>query len=69
MPLTMTELNKDYTIAKITGRDKTKKHLESLGFVVGAPVKLVSRLNGDVIINIRDSRIALNEEMARRIHI
>ena len=69
MPLTMAEMGQEMSIKKINGRDKTKKFLESLGFVVGEKVSVISNLGGTVILNVKDTRIALDEDMARRIMI
>ena len=69
MPLTMAEMGQEMSIKKINGRDKTKKLLESLGFVVGEKVSVISNLGGNVILNVKDTRIALDEDMARRIMI
>ena len=69
MPLTMAEMGQEMAIKKINGRDKTKKFLESLGFVVGEKVSVISNLGGNVILNVKDTRIALDEDMARRIMI
>ena len=49
--------------------DAVKKHLENLGFVVGGNVQVISRLGGNVIVNVKESRIAISEEMARKIMI
>lgn len=69
MPLTMAEMGQEMFIKKINGRDKTKKFLESLGFVVGEKVSVISNLGGNVILNVKDTRIALDEDMAKRIMI
>ena len=69
MPLTMAEMGQEISRKKINGRDKTKKFLESLGFVVGEKVSVISNLGGNVILNVKDTRIALDEDMARRIMI
>jgi len=57
------------TIRKITGRDEVRQHLAELGFVVGAEVTVVSEMGGNMILSIKDSRIALDKEMACRIMI
>ena len=69
MPLTMAEMGQEMSIKKINGRDKTKKFLESLWFVVGEKVSVISNLGGNVILNVKDTRIALDEDMASRIMI
>lgn len=67
MPLTMVRPGETNTIKKISGRDNVRHHLENLGFIVGEHVTVVSKISGDVILQIKDSRIALNREMAQRI--
>ena len=54
---------------KIGGKPEVKKHLENLGFVVGGNVQVVSTLGGNVIVNVKEARVAISEEMARKIMI
>lgn len=67
MPLTMAEPGESVTIRRITGRDELRLHLAELGFVVGETVTVVSRMGGNLIVQVKDSRIALNRDMANRI--
>lgn len=69
MPLNVAEPGEENIIRKIGGSPDVKKHLEDLGFVVGGAVTLVTILNGNVIVNVKDTRIALDADMARRIMI
>ena len=69
MPLTLADFGESYIIKKIGGSPEIKKHLEDLGFVVGGSVTIVSSLGGNVIVKVKESRIAINDEMARRIMI
>lgn len=69
MPLALADVGEENTIKKIGGSPEVKKHLENLGFVVGGSVTIVSSLNGNVIVNVKDARVAVSEEMARRIMI
>ena len=69
MPLTMAEAGETVTIRKITGRDEVRRHLAELGFVVDNDVTVVSRLGGNLILQVKDSRIALDGTMANRIMI
>ena len=69
MPLCLAERGEENIIRKIGGSPEIKKHLEDLGFVVGGAVTVVNALGGNVIVNIKDSRIAISEEMARKIMI
>lgn len=69
MPLTMARAGEKSYIQKITGKDEVRQHLAELGFVVGGEVTVVSELAGNMIISIKDSRIALDKTMANRIMI
>ena len=66
MPLTMVKVGDKNIIRRIGGRDETRKFLENLGFVVGAEVIVLSVMGGNVIVSIKDSRIAINSDMAKR---
>ena len=67
MPLMLAGIGEENTIKKIGGSPEIKKHLEDLGFVVGGSVTVVNALGGNVIVNVKESRVAISEEMARRI--
>ena len=67
MPLTLEPIGTPSVIRKITGKDDVRQHLAELGFVAGQEVTVVSSLNGNLIINVKGSRIALDETMARRV--
>ena len=69
MPLNVAVPGEENLICRIGGSPEVKKHLEDLGFVVGGTVTLVTVLNGNVIVNVKDSRIALDADMARRIMV
>ena len=69
MPLTMAKQGETVTIRKITGKDEVRQHLAELGFVVDGEVTVVSELGGSLILQVKDSRIALDKEMACRIMI
>jgi len=69
MPLNVAAPGEENIIRKIGGSPDVKKHLEDLGFVVGGVVTLVTVLNGNVIVNVKNTRIALDADMARRIMI
>ncbi len=56
-------------IRKVGGREETKKFLETLGFVVGGEVSVVNTINGNLIVNVKDSRVAISKEMANKIMI
>lgn len=67
MPLSLAGLNNEVTIKKINGNEEIKHHLGNLGFVVGAVVSIVNELDGNVIVSIKDSRIAISKSMAAKI--
>ena len=67
MPLTMADRGEPVTIRKITGKDELRQHLAELGFVVEETVTVVSRMGGNLIVQVKDSRIALDRNMANRI--
>ncbi|MEG1641874.1 MAG: FeoA family protein [Synergistaceae bacterium] len=69
MPLTFLSCGQEATIKHITGRDETKKFLESMGFIRGEKVKVVSSNSDNLIILVRGTRLALDNSMAFRIHI
>ena len=69
MPLTMASIGEANTIRKVGGNEETKRFLENLGFVVGAEITVVSAIGGNVIVNIKDSRVAINQDMARHIMV
>lgn len=69
MPLTMAQTGETHTIRKITGRDDVRQHLAELGFVADGAVTAVSAIVGNLILQVRDSRVALDRTMAGRIMI
>ena len=69
MPLNYANPGEESVIQKIGGNPEVKKHLENLGFVVGGSVKVVTALDGNVIVKVKEARVAINDEMARKIMI
>ena len=69
MPLTLAKQGELVTIRKITGKDEIRQHLAELGFVMDAAVTVVSEMGGNLIVQVKDSRIALDRSMAGRIMI
>ena len=69
MPLTMLNIGETGEINRIVGNEETRRFLNNLGFVVGTEVSVVSAIGGNVIVNIKDSRVAINEDMAKRIMV
>lgn len=69
MPLSFATAGEENIIKKIGGKPEVKKHLENLGFVVGGAVTVISTLGGNVIVNVKEARVAISEEMAQKIMI
>ena len=69
MPLSMTKTGETVTIRKITGKDEVRQHLAELGFVVDGTVTVVNEIAGNLILQVKDSRIALDRTMANRIMV
>lgn len=69
MILTMAKVGEKHLIKKITGKDEVRRHMAELGFVVGETVTVVSELGGNMILSVKESRIALDKTMANRIVI
>ena len=69
MPLVFAQVGEENIIKKIGGSPEVKQHLENLGFVVGGTVKVVNALGGNVIVTVKESRVAISEEMAKKIMI
>lgn len=67
MPLAMAKPGETLTIRKVTGKDEVRQHLAELGFVVDGEVTVISELGGSLILQVKDSRIALDRGMASRI--
>lgn len=67
MPLSMAPEGKESVIRKIGGKEETRLFLERLGFVVGAIVTVVSEIQGNLIVNVKDSRVAIGKDMAGKI--
>lgn len=69
MPLTFADAGVENIIKKIGGKPEVKQHLENLGFVVGGTVSIVSSIGGNLIVNVKDSRVAISKEMASKIMV
>ena len=67
MPLSMVGDGEEFLIKKINGKEEVRRFLENLGLVAGAQVSLVSKICGNVIVQIKDSRVAISKEMAQKI--
>lgn len=69
MPLTLANIGEANTIKKIGGKPEIKQHLENLGFVAGGTVTIVNTMSGNVIVNVKESRVAISKEMAQKIMV
>ena len=69
MPLTLTDVGQEQIVRRIGGNDEVRRHLENLGFVAGSAVTLISALGGNVIVKMKESRVAISAEMARKIMV
>lgn len=67
MPLTMAKSGEVNQIKKVGGKEETRRFLESLGFVTGGEVTVISTISGNVIVNVKESRVAISREMANKI--
>jgi len=69
MPLTMAKAGEGYSIKTVGGKAEVRQHLENLGFVAGTPVTVITEIGGNVIVNVKESRVAVSREMASKIMI
>ena len=69
MPLMLASVGEEHIIKKIGGRPEVKQHLENLGFVVGSTVTVINALGGNIIVNVKEARIAISQEMAQKIMV
>ena len=69
MPLTMANAGEENIIKKVGGKEDTRRFLENLGFVVGAAVTVISQVEGNIIVNIKDSRVAIGKDKANKIMV
>lgn len=69
MPLTMAKEGETNIIKKVGGKEETRRFLENLGFVAGGKVTVVSEISGSVIVDVKESRVALNKEIANKIMV
>ena len=69
MPLTFADAGEELVIKKIGGKPEVKKHLENLGFVVGSGVSVINTMGGNVIVKVKEARVAISKEMAQKIMV
>lgn len=69
MPLTLANIGEENIIKKVGGLPEVKKHLENLGFVAGGSVTVINMLGGNLIVNVKEIRVAVSQEMAQKIMV
>lgn len=69
MPLTLADTGEENIILKIGGKPEVKKHLENLGFVAGGSVTIINTIGGNLIVNVKEARVAISKEMAQKIFV
>ena len=69
MPLNVAQPGEENIIRKIGGSPEVKQHLADLGFVVGTPVTVINTINGNVIVNVKETRVAISSQMAQKIYV
>ncbi|MCI8716820.1 MAG: ferrous iron transport protein A [Lachnospiraceae bacterium] len=69
MPLSMVSAGEENVIKKVGGKEETRKFLEGLGFVTGSVVTVISQTGGNMIVNVKDSRVAIGRDMANKIMV
>lgn len=69
MPLTLTGVGEQNTVKRVAGKPEVKKHLENLGFVVGSDVTVLNSIGENVIVKVKEARIAISAEMAQKIYV
>ena len=69
MPITFAEAGETNVIKKVGGNPEVKQHLEDMGFVVGTPVSVITAIGGNVIVNVKEVRVAISREMAQKIMV
>lgn len=67
MPLLLAKMNEENVIKKVGGSAQMKHHLENLGFVPGSSIRIINKSNGNIIVNVKDTRIAISQELAKKI--
>ena len=69
MPLALANIGEEYMIRRVSGNPEVKMLLEDLGFTAGGSITVVAALGGNIIVKVKESRVAISEEMARKIMI
>ena len=69
MPITLADVGADNTVKRIGGKPEVRRHLENLGFVVGSSVTVINAIGDNVIVRVKDARVAISAEMAQKIYV
>jgi len=69
MPLSLADMNTVYVVKRVTGNDQIRKHLATLGFVEGAELQVVQSIDGNLIVEVKNVRVAIDESLARRVMV
>ena len=69
MPLTLADTGQDNTVKRIGGKPEARRHLENLGFVVGSSVTVINSIGDNVIVRVKEARVAISAEMAQKIYV
>ncbi len=69
LPLTLADPGEDLIVKKVGGLPEVKKHLENLGFVVGSEIRIVTTMGGNIIVKVKEARVAISKEMAQKIMV
>ena len=69
LPLAMADPGEDLIVKRVGGKPEVKKHLENLGFVVGSDVQVITALEGNIIVRVKEARVAISKEMAQKIMV
>ncbi len=69
MPLAFADIGVEYIIQRVGGRPETKKHLENIGFVAGSRVTIINMVTGNLIVKVKESRVAISQELAQKIFV
>ena len=69
MPITLADVGEDNTVKRIGGKPEVRRHLENLGFVVGSSVTVINSIGDNVIVRVKEARVAISAEMAQKIYV
>ncbi len=69
MPITFADVGEDNTVKRIGGKPEVRRHLENLGFVVGSSVTVINAIGDNLIVRVKDARVAISAEMAQKIYV